>query len=198
MLINHFNNLDEFVYHVTHDRTIDWLLPGVPATGKALSIPMMAVVNIRGDRLYNGKLKKYPDYICLSLHRKYPQSIFGGIKLQLYGRPVFSRFIFRFLTPKRVSHHLCVCPLSAWKARTCSLMNQKGKVTRCCSRGGRRYEAVFWREERYMECMVGSYAVSYMIHHLLFCAASETKSGDAITSRFKANYSIEPSVALDA
>lgn len=45
---------DEFVYHFTHDRTVDWLLPGVPATGKKISIPMIAVVNVRGDRLYNG------------------------------------------------------------------------------------------------------------------------------------------------
>jgi len=29
-------------------------MPGVPPTGKKLSIPMMAVVSIRGDRLYNG------------------------------------------------------------------------------------------------------------------------------------------------
>ncbi|KAF9008825.1 hypothetical protein BDQ17DRAFT_1349009 [Cyathus striatus] len=45
--------IDEFIYHITHDRTVDWLLPGVPPTGQKLSIPMMAVVNIRGDRLYN-------------------------------------------------------------------------------------------------------------------------------------------------
>ncbi|KAF8974724.1 hypothetical protein BDZ97DRAFT_1775139 [Flammula alnicola] len=45
--------VDEFVYHLTHDRTVDWLLPGVPPTGKKLSIPMLAVVNVRGDRLYN-------------------------------------------------------------------------------------------------------------------------------------------------
>ncbi|TFK74452.1 hypothetical protein BDN72DRAFT_955784 [Pluteus cervinus] len=45
--------VDEFVFHLTHDRTVDWLLPGVPATGKKLAVPMMAVVNIRGDRLYN-------------------------------------------------------------------------------------------------------------------------------------------------
>ncbi|CAA7259479.1 unnamed protein product [Cyclocybe aegerita] len=45
--------VDEFVYHITHDRVVDWLLPGVPPSGKKLSIPMMAVVNIRGDRLYN-------------------------------------------------------------------------------------------------------------------------------------------------
>lgn len=40
---------------MTHDRVIDFFLPGVPATGKKLSIPMIAVVSVRGDRLYNGK-----------------------------------------------------------------------------------------------------------------------------------------------
>ncbi|KAG6813452.1 hypothetical protein H0H92_010786 [Tricholoma furcatifolium] len=44
---------DEFIYSFTHDRMVDWLLPGVPPSGKKLTIPMMAVVNIRGDRLYN-------------------------------------------------------------------------------------------------------------------------------------------------
>jgi hypothetical protein len=47
---------DEFIYHATHDQTIDWLMPAVPPTGQKLSIPMMAVVNVRGDRLYNGML----------------------------------------------------------------------------------------------------------------------------------------------
>jgi hypothetical protein len=46
---------DEFIYEFTHDRIVDWLLPGVPPTGRKMSIPMMAVVNIRGDRLYSGK-----------------------------------------------------------------------------------------------------------------------------------------------
>ncbi|KAF8631192.1 hypothetical protein AX15_002524 [Amanita polypyramis BW_CC] len=45
--------IDEFVFHVTHDCVIDWLLPGVAPSGNKLSIPMLAVVNIRGDRLYH-------------------------------------------------------------------------------------------------------------------------------------------------
>lgn len=45
--------IDEFIYKFTHDRTIDWLLPGVPPSYKYIEIPMMAVVNIRGDRLYH-------------------------------------------------------------------------------------------------------------------------------------------------
>ncbi|PPR02471.1 hypothetical protein CVT24_002020 [Panaeolus cyanescens] len=47
--------VDEFVYHITHDRVVDWLLPQVPPTGRVLAVPMMAVVNIRGDRLYNAE-----------------------------------------------------------------------------------------------------------------------------------------------
>ncbi|KAH7192899.1 uncharacterized protein B0J16DRAFT_66797 [Fusarium flagelliforme] len=45
--------IDEFIYKFTHDRTIDWLLPGVPPTFKKMEIPFTAVVNIRGDRLYH-------------------------------------------------------------------------------------------------------------------------------------------------
>ncbi|KAJ7477156.1 NTF2-like protein [Mycena galericulata] len=45
--------VDEFIFHATHDKQIDWLLPGVPPTGKKLSIPMLGVINIRGDRLYH-------------------------------------------------------------------------------------------------------------------------------------------------
>ncbi|GAA6019528.1 hypothetical protein JCM10207_003733 [Rhodosporidiobolus poonsookiae] len=45
--------VDEFVATMTHDQTIDWLLPGIPATGKQLSIPTVAIVCFRGDRLYH-------------------------------------------------------------------------------------------------------------------------------------------------
>jgi carboxymethylenebutenolidase len=62
--------IDEFIFHFTHDREIDWLyvidfyqrirhklissrLPGVPPTHLKAAIPFTAVVNIRGDRLYH-------------------------------------------------------------------------------------------------------------------------------------------------
>lgn len=45
--------IDEFIFKCTHDSYIDWLVPGVPPTGKKLEIPFTAVVNIRGDRLYH-------------------------------------------------------------------------------------------------------------------------------------------------
>ncbi|RAL06921.1 uncharacterized protein BO97DRAFT_401044 [Aspergillus homomorphus CBS 101889] len=45
--------VDEFIMTLTHDCEIDWLIPGIPPTGCELEIPFMAVVNIRGDRLYH-------------------------------------------------------------------------------------------------------------------------------------------------
>jgi len=45
--------VDEFIFKCTHDKTIDWLLPGVPPSNKKLAIPMLGVVNFRGDRLYH-------------------------------------------------------------------------------------------------------------------------------------------------
>lgn len=43
--------VDEFVFKFTHDRQVDWLLPGVPPTGKYLEIPFTSIVGLRGDRL---------------------------------------------------------------------------------------------------------------------------------------------------
>ncbi|KAI5199239.1 hypothetical protein E4T39_06342 [Aureobasidium subglaciale] len=45
--------IDEFVFSFTHDREIDWLLPGIPPTGKKCRLPFTSIVNIRGDRLYH-------------------------------------------------------------------------------------------------------------------------------------------------
>ncbi|OTA92917.1 hypothetical protein M434DRAFT_396042 [Hypoxylon sp. CO27-5] len=45
--------VDEFLFKATHDRVIDWLAPGIPATGRSISVPFTSVVNIRGDRLYH-------------------------------------------------------------------------------------------------------------------------------------------------
>ncbi|KUJ17600.1 NTF2-like protein [Mollisia scopiformis] len=45
--------VDEFIFKFTHQTEVDWLIPGIPATNKRVEIPFMAVVNIRGDRLYH-------------------------------------------------------------------------------------------------------------------------------------------------
>lgn len=43
--------VDEFVVHFTHTTEIDWLLPGIPPTGRAVSIPAVAIVQFEGDKL---------------------------------------------------------------------------------------------------------------------------------------------------
>lgn len=45
--------VDEFIMCFTHTREIDWMLPGVAPTGKYVEIPMLGVVNFRGDKLFH-------------------------------------------------------------------------------------------------------------------------------------------------
>jgi len=43
--------VDEFLFCFTHTQEIDWLLPGIAPTGKPVEIPMIAIVNFRGDKI---------------------------------------------------------------------------------------------------------------------------------------------------
>jgi carboxymethylenebutenolidase len=43
--------VDEFNLCFTHDTEIDFMLPGIPPTGKYLEVPTVVVVQFRGDRL---------------------------------------------------------------------------------------------------------------------------------------------------
>lgn len=43
--------IDEFILSLTHSTLIPWLLPGIPPTGRKLSLPFTAIVTMRGDRL---------------------------------------------------------------------------------------------------------------------------------------------------
>lgn len=45
--------VDEMLFCFTHDSEIDWMLPGVKPTGKYVEIPLVAIVNFRGDKLYH-------------------------------------------------------------------------------------------------------------------------------------------------
>ena len=45
--------VDEMLFCFTHDREIDWMLPGIAPTGKYVEVPLIAIVNFRGDKLYN-------------------------------------------------------------------------------------------------------------------------------------------------
>jgi carboxymethylenebutenolidase len=45
--------VDELLFSFTHDEEIDWMLPGIKPTGKKVTIPLVAIVNFRGDKLYH-------------------------------------------------------------------------------------------------------------------------------------------------
>ncbi|MEJ8856941.1 dienelactone hydrolase family protein [Variovorax robiniae] len=45
--------VDEMLFCFTHTCEIDWMLPGVPPTGKYVEIPLVAIVKFRGDKLYH-------------------------------------------------------------------------------------------------------------------------------------------------
>jgi len=41
------------IFSFTHDREIDWLLPGIEPTGKKVEVPLVGIINFRGDKLYH-------------------------------------------------------------------------------------------------------------------------------------------------
>ncbi len=43
--------VDEFIFCFTHDVEMDFMLPGIPPTGKYLEVPHVAVVHFRGDKI---------------------------------------------------------------------------------------------------------------------------------------------------
>ncbi|MHA1536371.1 MAG: dienelactone hydrolase family protein [Alphaproteobacteria bacterium] len=45
--------VDEMIFAFTHDREIDWMLPGVAPTGLRVEVPLVAIVNFRGGKLYH-------------------------------------------------------------------------------------------------------------------------------------------------
>jgi len=45
--------VDEMLFCFTHTREIDWMLPGLPPTGKYVEVPLIAIVCFDGDKLYN-------------------------------------------------------------------------------------------------------------------------------------------------
>ncbi|KAG0160837.1 hypothetical protein PDIDSM_8368 [Penicillium digitatum] len=47
-----FNNPDDTALELI-SRTMDWMIPGIPPTGKHVRVPFTSVVNIRGDRLFH-------------------------------------------------------------------------------------------------------------------------------------------------
>jgi carboxymethylenebutenolidase len=43
--------VDEFVYRATHSIPMEWLLPGVPPTGRRLEIAVVVIIYFEGDKM---------------------------------------------------------------------------------------------------------------------------------------------------
>jgi carboxymethylenebutenolidase len=43
--------VDEMLFCFTHTSEIDWMLPGVPPTGRRVEIPLVAIVRFEGDKV---------------------------------------------------------------------------------------------------------------------------------------------------
>src|SRR5437867_2546530 len=43
--------VDEMIFKFTHTMRMDWMLPGIPPTGKRVEVPLVAIVRFRGEKL---------------------------------------------------------------------------------------------------------------------------------------------------
>ena len=43
--------VDEMVFKFTHTIPMDWILPGIPPTGKPVEVPLVAIVRFRDNKL---------------------------------------------------------------------------------------------------------------------------------------------------
>jgi carboxymethylenebutenolidase len=43
--------VDEIIIRFTHSIRMDWLLPGIPPTGKRVGIPFIAIIHFEGDKI---------------------------------------------------------------------------------------------------------------------------------------------------
>src|SRR5262245_20943620 len=49
--VGHDRIVDEFVYRCTHSIPMEWLLPGVPPTGRWMEIPVVVIISFEGGKM---------------------------------------------------------------------------------------------------------------------------------------------------
>ena len=55
--------VDEMVVSFTHDTEVPWVLPGIPPTGRTVTVPLIAVVGFRGEEIDSEHI--YWDQACV-------------------------------------------------------------------------------------------------------------------------------------
>lgn len=57
--------VDEMVLTFTHDRKIDWILPGIEPTGRRVEVALVSIVCVRGRKLYQEHIYWYVTFLDL-------------------------------------------------------------------------------------------------------------------------------------
>lgn len=55
--------VDEMVLTFTHDRRIDWILPGIEPTGRRVEVALVSIVCVRGRKLYQEHIYWYVTFL---------------------------------------------------------------------------------------------------------------------------------------
>ena len=55
--------VDEMIFKFTHTISMDWMLPGIPPTGKRVEVPLVAIVRFRDNKLAHEHI--YWDQACV-------------------------------------------------------------------------------------------------------------------------------------
>ena len=48
--------IDEMIFSFTHDLAMDWMLPGVAPTGRRVEVPLVVVVQLKGDDIVSERI----------------------------------------------------------------------------------------------------------------------------------------------
>jgi carboxymethylenebutenolidase len=48
--------IDEMIFSFTHDLEMDWMLPGVAATGRRVEVPLVVAVQLKGDEILSERI----------------------------------------------------------------------------------------------------------------------------------------------
>ena len=48
--------IDEFIFRFTHDLEMDWMLPGIPPTGRRVEVPFVVIVEFQGDKIASERI----------------------------------------------------------------------------------------------------------------------------------------------
>jgi carboxymethylenebutenolidase len=49
--VGHDRIVDEMIFSFTHTSAVDWMLPGIPPTGRTVEIPLVAIIQFRDGKL---------------------------------------------------------------------------------------------------------------------------------------------------